>query len=59
MIETPKYFLWVVQILTKQIQDGGRPPSWKNEGFLTTKLNDPSAQEWRPEKSHDDQIFTS
>ena len=28
VIETPKYSQWVVQICPKQIQDGGRPPSW-------------------------------
>jgi len=31
VIEIPKYSLWVVQICPKQIQDGGRPPSWKIE----------------------------
>jgi len=31
MIETHKYSLWVVQICSKQIQDGGWPPSWKIE----------------------------
>jgi len=34
VIETPKYSLWVVQICPKQIQDGGRPPSWKIKKIL-------------------------
>ena len=31
MITTTKYCPWVVQISPKQIQDGGRPPSWEIE----------------------------
>jgi len=31
VIKTIKYLSWVVQMCSKQIQGGGRPPSWKIE----------------------------
>jgi len=34
VIKTAKYLLWVVQICSKQIQDGGRAPSLKIEKLL-------------------------
>jgi len=30
-VKTTKYALWLLQKHCKQIQDGGRPPSWKIE----------------------------
>ena len=42
LTKTNKYSLWVVQIHVKQIQDGGRPPSWKikNRPYLRKRSTD-------------------
>jgi len=53
VIETTKYSLWVVQISPKDIQDGGRPASWKIENLnifatdwpIWTKLHSASGGE--------------
>jgi len=38
VIKTTKCSSWVVQTCASQIQDGGRPPFWKNRHICATRL---------------------
>ena len=37
VIKTTRFPLWAVQTRSSQIQDGGRPPSWKNRQIATSQ----------------------